>query len=123
VGVAVKHRELTHQVVVFIEHPLENSMASLSFTSTMLDVGTTLVFGSWIYIANSLGGFISHLVNSRKPEASAATRHSNLDYFIDKLLLPDLPRQIERMSVFNSTLIRAAPGLLRLDSNRSEEAS
>jgi hypothetical protein len=42
-----------------------------------------------------LGGFISHLVNSRKPEASAATRRSNLDYFIDDLnemLLPDLPR-------------------------------
>jgi hypothetical protein len=43
---AVKHRQLACQVGVFIEHPLENSMASLSFTSTVLDEGTTLIFGS-----------------------------------------------------------------------------
>jgi hypothetical protein len=43
---AVKHRQLARQVGVFIEHPLENSMASLSFTSTMVDEGTTFVFGS-----------------------------------------------------------------------------
>jgi hypothetical protein len=57
---------------VFIKHPLENSMASLSFTSTMLNEGTTFVFGSWICITNSLGGFNSYLVNSRKPEASTS---------------------------------------------------
>jgi hypothetical protein len=37
VGVAVKHRQLALQVGVFIEHPLEKSMASLSFTSSMLN--------------------------------------------------------------------------------------
>jgi hypothetical protein len=58
---------------MFIEHPLENSMASLSFTSTMLEEGTTFIFDSWICVANDLGGFISHLVDSKKPEASAAT--------------------------------------------------
>jgi hypothetical protein len=103
VGVAVKHRQLERQVGVFIEHPPENSMASLSFTSTVLNEGTTLIFGSWIYVANGLGGFNSHLVDSRKTEASAATRRSNLDYFIDdhdELLLFDLSRQIQRMSVF-----------------------
>jgi hypothetical protein len=77
---------------MLIEHPLENSMASLSFTSTMLDEGTTFIFGSWICVANGLGGFNSHLVDSRKPEASTSTRSSNLD----KLQLPDLPRQIKR---------------------------
>jgi hypothetical protein len=100
-------------------------MASLSFTSTVLDEGTTLIFGSWICVANSLGGFISHLVNSRKPYASAATRCSNLNYFIDdldELLLPDLARQIERMFVFYATSIHAALGLLRSNSNRSKEA-
>jgi hypothetical protein len=30
---------------MFIEHPSENSMASLSFTSTVLDEGTTFIFG------------------------------------------------------------------------------
>jgi hypothetical protein len=105
---------------VFIEHPPENSMASFSFTSTMLNEGTTLIFGSWICIANILGGFNSYLVDCRKPKASTATRRSNLDYFIDdldELLLHDLPRQIERMSVFDATSTRAATGLLGSDSN------
>jgi hypothetical protein len=119
VGIAVKHRQLARQVGVFIEHPLENSMASLSFTSTVLDEDTTFIIGSWICIANGLGGFNSHLVHSRKPEASTSTQSSDLD----ELLLPDLPRQIERTSVFDATSTRAAPGLLGSDSNRSEEAS
>jgi hypothetical protein len=126
VGVTVKHRQLVRQVGVFIEHPLENSMASLSFTSNALDKGTTFIFGSWICVANGLGGFISHLVDSKKPEASAATRRSNLDSFVDdlnELLLSDLPRQMQRTSVFDVTSTCAAPGLLGLDSNRSEEAS
>jgi hypothetical protein len=111
---------------VFIEHPLENSMESLSFTSNVLDEGTIFIFGSWTCVANGLGGFNSHLVDSRKPEASAATRCSNPDSFVDdldELLLPDLPRQIEKTSIFYATSIRAAPGQLRSDSNRSEEAS
>jgi hypothetical protein len=102
---------------VFIEHPLENSMASLSFTSNVLDEGTTF--------ANGLGGFNSHLIDSRKLETFAATRRSNLNSFIDdldELLLPNLSRQIENMSVFNTTPSRAALGL-GSDSNRSEEAS
>jgi hypothetical protein len=74
-------------------------MVSLSFTSTMLDEGTIFVFGSWIGIANGLGGFKSHLADSRKPETSAATRSSSLN----ELPLPDLPRQIEKMSIFNAT--------------------
>jgi hypothetical protein len=58
---------------VLIEHPQENSMVSLSFTSTMLDEGKTFILGSWICVANGLGGFNSHLAISRKPEASAPT--------------------------------------------------
>jgi hypothetical protein len=42
----VKYRQLARQVGVLIEHPLENSMASLSFTITMLCKGTTFIFGS-----------------------------------------------------------------------------
>jgi hypothetical protein len=73
-----------------------------------------------------LGGFNSHLVNSRKPKASAATRRSNLDYFIDnldELLLPDIARQVERTSVFDATSTHAALGLLRLDSNQYKKAT
>jgi hypothetical protein len=113
VGVVVKHRQLARHVVVFIKPPLENSMASLSFTSTMLDEGTIFIFGSWICIANGLGGFNSHLVDSRNPETSVSTRSCNLN----ELLLHDLPRQIERTSIIDATPTHAAPGLLRSDSN------
>jgi hypothetical protein len=102
VGVEVKHQQLVCQVGVFIEHPPENSMASLRFTSTMLDEGTTFIFGSWICVAKGLGGFNSHLIDSRKPEASKPTRSNDLDEFInnlDELLFPNLARQIERTSV------------------------
>jgi hypothetical protein len=72
VGVAVKHRRLACQVGVFIEQPPKNSMASLGFTS-VLDEGTTFVFGSWICVANGLGGFNSHLVDFGKSKTSTAT--------------------------------------------------
>jgi hypothetical protein len=78
---------------VFIENPPENLMASFNFTSTVLDMGTTFIFGFWICVANDLGGFNSHLANSKKPEASSSTPSSDLDEFIDNLddlLLPDL---------------------------------
>jgi hypothetical protein len=48
-------------------------MESFKFTSAVLDEGTTLVFGSWICVANSLGGFNSHLVDSEKLKASIST--------------------------------------------------
>jgi hypothetical protein len=89
----------------------------------MLDEDTTFIFNSWICIASSMGGFNSHLVDSRKLEASTPTRHSDLDEFIDnldKLLLLDLVLQIEKMSIFDATSTRAAPELVGLDSNRSE---
>jgi hypothetical protein len=104
---------------MFIEHPPENSIVSFNFTSAMLDEGTTFIFGSWICLANGLGGFNSYLVDFRKPEASTSTRSSDLDEFInnlDELLLP----QIEKMSVFDRTSTRDAPKLVGSDSNRSE---
>jgi hypothetical protein len=112
VGVTVKHRQLARQVGVFIEHPPENSMVSLSFTSTVLDEGTTFIFGFWICAANGLGGFNSDLVNYRKPEAATPTRYSDLDEYIDnldELLLPDLIRQIKKMFVFDVTSTSATP--------------
>jgi hypothetical protein len=120
VGVAVKHRQLARQVGVFIEHPPENSMASFNFTSAMLDRGTTFIFGSWICVANGSGGFNSHLANSRELEASSSTRSSDLDEIIDnldKLLLPDLALQIEKISVFDAISTCDAPDLVGLDSN------
>jgi hypothetical protein len=101
-------------------------MASFSFTSIVLDEGTTFIFGSWICIANAVGGFNDHLADSRKPEASTPTQSSDLARFVgnlDELLLPYPAGEIERISIFDVTSTHAAPGLLRLDSNRSEEAT
>jgi hypothetical protein len=70
-----------------------------------------------------MGCFNSHLVDSRKLEASTPTRHGELDEFIDnldELLLPDLIRQIEKMFVFDVTSTRTAPELVGSDSNRFE---
>jgi hypothetical protein len=84
------------------------------------------IFGSWIYVADGLGGFNSHLPNSKEPEASPSTPSSDLNDFIDNLddtLLPDLAQQIEKMSFSNSTSTRDAPDLLGSDSNRSDNTS
>jgi hypothetical protein len=92
----------------------------------VLDKGTTFIFGSWICVANSLGGFNGHLADSRKPEASTPTRCSNLDKFVDsldELLLPDHVGEIEMTSVFDATSTRSALGLLGSNSNRFEEAT
>jgi hypothetical protein len=70
------------------------------------------IFGSWICVTNG-SGFNSHLADTRKPEASTASRCSNLD----KLLLPDHAGETERMFIFDAISTHAAPGLLGSDSN------
>ncbi|RLN03691.1 putative polyprotein [Panicum miliaceum] len=58
------------------------------------------------------GNFRQHLIDN-KPEVSAATPSSDLDEFVDNLdemLLPDLTREIEKLSIFDATPTRAAPG-------------
>jgi hypothetical protein len=99
-------------------------MASFNFTSALLDEGTTFILGSWICIADGLGGFNSHLANSKEPEATSSPTSSDIDDFIDNvddMLFPNLAEQIEKMSVFNATSTRDALDLLGLDSNRSEK--
>jgi hypothetical protein len=126
VGVVVKHSQLARQVGELIEDPPENSMASFNFINAVLDKGTTFNFGSWICVADGLGGFNSYLANSKEPEASSSTSSSDLDDFIDNLddtLLPDLAQQIEKMSFFNSTSTRDAPVLLGSDLNQSDNTS
>jgi hypothetical protein len=71
-----------------------------------------IVFGSWICVTDSSGGFNDHLADSREPETSAATERSDLEEFIDNLdetLLPDLAREIEEESVLDVISTRATP--------------
>jgi hypothetical protein len=126
VGVVVKQRQLARQVGVLIEDPLENSLASFNFTSAVLDEGTIFIFGSWICVADGLGGFNRHLANSKELEASSSTSSSDLDDFIDNLddtLLHDLAQQIKKMSLFNLTSTCDAPDLLGSDPNQSDNTS
>jgi hypothetical protein len=53
----VKHRQLARQVGVRIEDLPVNLMASFKFTNTVLPEGTTLVFGSWVCVADGAGDF------------------------------------------------------------------
>jgi hypothetical protein len=84
---------------VFIEHPLENSMASFNFTSAVLHEGKPFIFGSWICIANGLGGLNSHRANSKEPEASSSTPSNDLDEFIDKLNDKSYPKNFKPVGI------------------------
>jgi hypothetical protein len=108
---------------VRIEDPLANSMASFKFTSAMLPEGTTLIFGSWVCIADSTGNFCRLTIDVMKLKTLAASFHSELDEFVnnlDDLLTHGSARKIEE-SVFNMTPPRTATITLRSDSLQSED--
>jgi hypothetical protein len=84
-GQAVKHRQLARQVGVRIEDPPANSMASFKFTSVVLPEGTTLVFSSWVCVADGAGDFRRLTIDIMKPKTLAASFHSELDEFVDNL--------------------------------------
>jgi hypothetical protein len=62
-----KHRQLAHQVGDSASS-LANLMAGSSDANIVLE-GTTLVFGSWDCMADGSGGFSSHLIAHKEPEA------------------------------------------------------
>ena len=96
VGLTVKHRQLAHQVGVFIKINLVNLMATFNFNCAEPEQGTTSIFGSWVCITDGLGGFNSHLNNLQEPKTTSAKK-SNLDD-LDEMLLPDLTKEIEKNS-------------------------
>ena len=69
--------------------------------------GATLVFGSWVCIANGSGGFDSHLTN---PPTVKATMSESSNKFAGSddhgvMLLPDLAKEIEMKLEDNSSSI------------------
>ena len=64
----VKHRQLAPTVGPLAKDQQKNPMASFEFSFLAIDAGTTFVFGSWVYIANSSGGFSSHLIDPASTE-------------------------------------------------------
>ena len=84
-------------------------MASFNFGFPAIDAGTTFVFGSWVCIANVLGGFSSHLVN---PASTETPRQEQLDEItFAEILLPGIAKGIENLSFSDSTLTRFPFGL------------
>jgi hypothetical protein len=97
-------------------------MASFKFTSAMLPEGMTLVFGSWVCIADGAGDF--HRFDVMKPKTLAASFRSELDEFVDNLndlLTHGSARKIEEEFVFNATSPCAATTTPGLDSLQSED--
>jgi len=68
--------------------------------------GTTFFVGSWCFVANGSGGFDSHLIDPRAPEASEAARRRVIDDFIDHLDEIPLPvhvKEIRKQLDFDET--------------------
>ena len=60
-------------------------MASSDLTNVP-EQGTTILFGSWHYVADGLGGFTSHLAEPENMEANATIQVGNVD---DRVRNPD----------------------------------
>ena len=59
-------------------------MASLD-DNPVLEEGTSLRIGSWIFIADGSGGFESCSIDQDPPEVSEAAKQCEFDEFIDQL--------------------------------------
>jgi len=84
-------------------------MASFEFSFPAIDAGTTFVFGSWVCIANSSGGFSSHLID---PASTETPRREQLgEITFAEILLPGITKEIEILSLSDSTPTRFPFGL------------
>jgi hypothetical protein len=123
-GQPVKHRQLARQVEEHIEDPPTNSMASFQFTRIVPSQGTTLVFGSWVCVADGEGDFHHFLINM-KPKTPAAFSQSDLDKFVDDLddlSIHGFATRIKEESASSATSSDAATTFLGLDLFQSEDS-
>ena len=83
-------------------------MATFAFSTMTPPRGVTFIFGSWVCVANSSGGFDSHLTNSPTPKSSTSEDSNKLARSHDRgvMLLPDLAKVIELKLENNSSSIR-----------------
>jgi len=96
----VKHRQLAPNVGPLAKDHRKNSMASFNFGFPAIDARTTFIFGSWVCIANGLGGFFSHLII---PASTKALRQEQLGEITSvEILLPGIVKEIENLSLSDS---------------------
>jgi len=83
-------------------------MATFAFSTMMPPQGATFIFGSWVCVANGLGGFDSHLTNSPTLKSSLSEDSNKLARSHDRgiMLLPDLAKEIEAKLKDNSSSTR-----------------
>ena len=62
----------------------KNPMAPLD-DSPVLEKGTSFRIGSWIFVADGLGSFVSCPIDQTTPEALEAAKCHEFDAFIDQL--------------------------------------
>ena len=74
-------------------------MASLD-DNPVLEKGTSLRIGSWIFVADGSGGFESRSINQDPPEVLEAAKRREFDEFIDQL------EEIGFSDISNETRIR-----------------
>ena len=72
-------------------------MATFAFSTMTFPQGATFVFGSWVCVANGLGGFDSHLTNPTTLKEISSESCNKLAGSDDHsvMLLPDLTKEIE----------------------------
>ena len=76
-------------------------MASFEFSFPTIHAGTTFVFGSWVCVANGLGGFSNHLVNPTSTETSWQEQLGKNTPA--EILLPEIAEEIENLSLSDMT--------------------
>jgi hypothetical protein len=99
-------------------------MASFQFTRSVPSQGTTLVFGSWVCIADGAGNFHPFPIDM-KPKTPAAGLRSDLDKFVDDLydlLIHPSAAKIEVESAPGVTSSGAAATSLGLDPFQSKDS-
>jgi len=84
-------------------------MASFNFGFPAIDAGTTFVFGSWVCVANRSGGFSSHLINPASTKAPRQEQPGEITSV--EILLPGIVKEIENLSLSDSTPTRFPFGL------------
>ena len=105
----VKHRQLAPTVGPLAKDQQKNSMATFEFSFPAIDARTTFVFGSWVYIANGSGSFSSRLIY---PGSTETPRREQLGEITSaEILLPGIAKEIESLSLSDSTPTRFPFGL------------
>ena len=89
-------------------------MASFDLINAVPEQGTTFMIGSWVYVANGLGGYDSHLANPKEQEVVSTKQSRLVDDPVDNIsetLLCD-PIKETKGSTFDATSSPLTPPIL-----------